>query len=177
MAMIEELLNAHTDEIWKPVVVRTKIIPGYAVSNHGRITGKKGQFMSVLPRKRHERDDSSRISLQVPKDLFPDYEYKPRKGEENSKFRRITYAMHQLVMGAFDPIDNNPPISKEDWEQTPESAKEIIRYSMVIDHIDNNPFNNHINNLQRVLPRDNNSNVKKHKLNDTSRSGSDNSLV
>ena len=175
--MIEELLNTHTDEIWKPVVVRSKIIPGYAVSNHGRITGKKGQFLAIQDRELVGKGNFSNIAFQVPKDLFDDYEYAPRKGKPNSKFRRISYAVHQLVMEAFNPIDNNPPISKEDWKQTPESAKKIIRYSMVIDHIDNNPFNNHINNLQRVLPRDNNSHVKKHKLNDISRSGSDNSLV
>ena len=191
--MIEELLNTHTDEIWKPVVVRTKIIPGYAVSNHGRITGKKGQFMKINPRNRHKRDDCSRVGLQVPKDLFPDYEYKPRKGKENSNFRRITYTVHQLVMEAFSPTDENenPPIPKKDWKQWPESAKQFItnlletnkilsekiKTLLVIDHIDDNPFNNHISNLRRVEPRDNNSYVKKYKLNDTSRSRSDNSLV
>ena len=192
--MIEELLNTHTDEIWKPVVIRGTVVPGYCISNHGRITGKKGQFMKINPRECKERGNASLIGLTVSKNLFPDYEYShDKKNKPNAKTRRVTCQVHQLVMEAFSPTDENenPPIPKEDWKQWPESAKQFItnlletnrilsekiKTLLVIDHIDDNPFNNHISNLRRVVPRDNNSHVKKHKLNDISHSGSDNSLV
>ena len=167
------------EELWKPVVRMSKVIPGYYVSNHGRIQNSDGKFLKINNRIRHQRPTASRISLQIPKNLFEDYTYAEQKNRKNSYKTRVSFEIHQLVIEAFgaSAVDENPPIPKKDWEQCPESAKKFMRDRMVIDHIDDNPFNNHISNLRRVVPRDNNSHVKKHKLNDISRSGSDNSLV
>ena len=167
------------EELWKPVVRMGEVIPGYFVSNHGRIQNSDGKFLKIHNRIRNQRPTASRISLQIPKNLFKDYTYAEHKNRKNAYKARVTYEIHLLVMEAFGAsyVDENPPIPKKDWEQCPESAKKFMIDRLVIDHIDDNPFNNHISNLRRVVPRDNNSYVKKYKLNDTSRSRSDNSLV
>jgi hypothetical protein len=68
---------------------------------------------------------------------------------------------HCAVMRAFKPLDDHPPVNKVDWDKTPESAKEILKKLMIIDHIDDNPFNNHVSNLRWCTPYENNPHNKK----------------
>ena len=75
----------------------------------------------------------------------------------------MTIAVHRIIMETWKPIDEYPPIPKKDWDKTPESAKQFIRDSAIVDHIDDDTHNNHIDNLQWVTPLENSSYRKKSK--------------
>ena len=64
--------------------------------------------------------------------------------------------VHRLIAETFIPIDDNPPIPIEDWNKTPETAKQFIRDSANVDHIIPDLFNNSVSNLRWVTPKQNN---------------------
>ena len=67
----------------------------------------------------------------------------------------INVKYHRAVMEAWKPIDEYPPIPKEDWDKCPETAKEFMRKTAIIDHIDSDTRNNHVDNLRWCTPHDN----------------------
>ena len=69
-------------------------------------------------------------------------------------------------METYNSIDDNPPIPREDWEKCPESAKQWIRDTALVDHIDDNPGNNNLDNLRWVIPKDNQKYRKLKEFND-----------
>lgn len=147
------------DEIWKAVIRKEKIIPGYDVSNKGRIFSRKtGKFLSITNRVSVGRGNASLINLIVPRN-WNDYSYSES---------RVGCQVHQLVAEAFMPIDKNPPDElKDTWDEIitpdmvgqkriPKSWKKWVADTVVIDHIDNNPFNNNVENLRYTTPDKNN---------------------
>lgn len=154
------------EEIWKPAIKNNKILPGYEVSNLGKIRNKKGIILKcqdeVPSGKGSFKGARQAISISVPYDLFK-YNYKRKS--PNCNTCKITISVHRLIIETFKPIDEYPPIPKEDWTLTPESAKKIIRDSCVVDHIDNNPLNNNVDNLRWVTLIENQTYIKKQLLN------------
>lgn len=154
----------HTQqEEWKPLIKKEKIIPNYWVSNFGRIktirSGKE-KFLKLKNEIYEEKGNRQAVTISFPKDLFPEYNY-----YLHSKNRvTVRISVHRAVMETFKPIDDNPPIPKVDWDITPESAKHLIRKTCIVDHVDDNPFNNHVDNLRWVDPEQNNPHFKKQKF-------------
>ena len=66
---------------------------------------------------------------------------------------------HQIIMDTWAPLWDNPPkgVSWEQWVIIREldTVYDYFTKSGSIDHIDNDPTNNHIDNLQRVNDWDN----------------------
>lgn len=81
-----------------------------------------------------------------------DYNYAKR----GSKYGRKNVSAHQIVMAAFRPIDQHPPnMLKNVWDTLPEEAKEWVRQTVVINHINHNSTDNRVENLEYVTPREN----------------------
>ena len=64
--------------------------------------------------------------------------------------------VHKLVMETFKPVHLFPPKKLQNcWSSTPEEATQWIKEAICINHIDHNPCNNHISNLEYTNTIDN----------------------
>ena len=158
-------------EEWRPIVIDGKVHLWYSVSNHGNARSHLRQeslgnygsrtiydpnFYKDLTQYPAKNRDGSvariKLNLKFPDDFFEDYQYVRASNCTVSR----DCSMHELVMGAFRPMDEYPPDRlKEDWNSTPESAKTWIKESVYINHIDHDPSNNRVDNLEYVTPREN----------------------
>jgi len=144
-------------EMWQEVVVAEKIHPWYLVSNHGniisRLTSKDKQM------KLDYHNGRTSYKLYFPIDFFvgtshDGYDYAIH-GKNKDKVRKNVY-IHQLVMHTFKPLELFPPDELKDcWHMIPNPAKNWIKNTITINHIDHNPFNNHISNLEYVTQMQN----------------------
>lgn len=153
---------------FKPVVRYGRQIPGYYVSKDGQVFSTKTQRIikyGTTRSKRTDRIECLKFTANVPKDFFEDYSYRQRREGENTA--TISLTAHRTVMEVWKPIDENPPEQlKETWDQVPEEWRQWARETALIDHIDNDPTNNHVDNLRWVTPKENNVFRKKVKFSD-----------
>ena len=171
------MINVFGEEEFKLIVQRGKIIPNYAVSEKGEIFSiRANKFKKLTVRTRSKKSGKGyyvmdvSTSIPVPKDLFEDYQYRVYGNPLTNKSTvEFPLRVHKAVMETWRPIDKYPPIPKEDWDKTPETAKQFIRDSAYVDHIDDDPTNNHVDNLRWVTPRQNANYVKAQEFYDSDR--------
>ena len=166
---------------FKPLIHKRRVIPDYYVSMCAKILSNKQTKIKGIPklldytRKQlvEERGVNGRyartlaVNLSVPVGFFPEYDYVAStngRGQVSTKHSKINVRYHRAVMETWRPIDEFPPIPKEDWDKTPESAKQFIRDSAYVDHIDADTSNNHVDNLRWVTPLENSNHRKNRKL-------------
>ena len=165
------------EDEYKPVVYRKRIIPDYYVSKSGKIISmrdkrKAFKFITLRNRMSTNADGSKRISamifdVSVPKNFFDDYSYREHtKASKLNPHELITLAVHVVVAEVWLPFDDNLPYDmpaslKKIWKKLSSESREYIKSGIVIDHIDDDPTNNHAHNLQRCCTRNNNNYVKK----------------
>ena len=167
-------------EEWRTVVVDDKEHPWYSVSNFGNVRshlqnkslGSRGFDRSYNPsyskdlvlspkKSRNGSIMKMEVSLKFPEDFFEDYQYKKRRNIDVTVARSAS--VHELVMGAFRPMDEYPPDRlKNCWSDIPEDAKTWIKQTVIINHIDHDPSNNHVDNLEYVTHRENSRAAVKH---------------
>jgi hypothetical protein len=138
---------------WKEVVVAEKPHPWYMISDHGYLMSNLSGKIIKPDLSRAERKS---YKMYFPLDFFDGTEQDGYTYDvESKKIRKNTY-IHQLVMWAFKPIDKFPPEELvECWDLIPQPAKVWIKKTIIINHIDHNPLNNHISNLEYVTPMQN----------------------
>jgi hypothetical protein len=154
------ITNLNSD--FKPVIRYGIEIPYYYCNILGQIfSTKTNKFLAPKPKwSARLKEEGNRFRcysyiLSIPKGLFEDYDHRAR-GKSHSP--AISVDAHRAVMETWRPIDEYPPeMVAECWEETPEPAKEWIRRTAYVDHIDDNPANNHVDNLRWVMPIENQS--------------------
>lgn len=155
------------EEIWKPAIKFGVVIPNYFISNLGRLKDENGKVLKIneayCKSKTGGRGPKAIGIIKIPKNLFK------HRQDEGIGFVKIRITIHRLVIETFKPLDEYPPIPKHEWDILPESAKQIIRSCCIVDHIDNNPFNNRIENLRWCTPLENNPANKKKTFGDLNR--------
>ena len=170
---------------FKPLMHKQRHIPDYYISECAKILSLKQTKTKGVPKlmdcKRkqvvdhpnrlsgnkktyYKRPMAVNLSVDVSKELFSDYSYVMSTngaGQVSTKHAKINVRYHRAVLESWKPIDEFPPIPKQDWDVTPESAKQFIRDSAYVDHIDGDTSNNHISNLRWVTPLQNSNYRKK----------------
>ena len=111
--------------------------------------------------------ESKKIVLSLPWDTFKgtgnNYDYSITSNSnclphEKSPLQ-FCLTVHKAVKNAFHPFNDythEVGISKEEWEKTPESVKLLVEECIYIDHKDDDPTNNNLDNLQYSTPKQNN---------------------
>ena len=124
----------------------------WSISRNKLIRGHKGNV--IINGKKHLQ----RIDYQIvtEKDWWGE-------GSDQKHWARKAYqrhiAAHKMIMDTWAPLYDNPPegVVWEEWEivrKLPTVYNHISK-TVVIDHIDDDPANNHIDNLRRVTHWDN----------------------
>lgn len=142
----------------KTPIHRLKLLKGYTIFEDGTTIGPSGRILTPASKSGRHKSKITDYSYRFyfPIGYFPDYSYQ-RKGNRETK----TIPVHRVVMETFRPIDEYPPEElKDTWNDVPEEWRGWVRKTALIDHKDNNPFNNHISNL-RWSDTLNNSNFRK----------------
>ncbi len=169
---------------FKPLMHKLRHVPDYYISEDAkilstkRIKGKGVPKLMDYKRKQkldhpdrgagkqtYKRPMAVNLSVDVSQGLFPEYDYVMSTngaGQVSKKHCKVNVRYHRAVMESWRPMDEFPPISKEDWDKTPESAKQFIRDSAYVDHIDADTSNNHLSNLRWCTPLEN-SNYRKNR--------------
>jgi hypothetical protein len=165
-------------EEWRPIVVDGKVHLWYSVSNFGNVRShlqKKssgtGFYTFYNPNYYHDllcsaskrRGYTSKLVVtpQFPIDFFEDYQYRKKRTTDSNVSKDCS--VHDLVMEAFRPMDDYPPDKLKDcWNDIPEDAKTWIKQTVTINHIDHDPTNNHVDNLEYVTQRENSRAATKH---------------
>ena len=157
------MINLLGNEEFKPLVKNGTVIPNYYISEDGRIANlKTGKLMKVrnIYSKRSSRLEAQFLTLTVPNTLFDDYQYH----QKNKNTVSFSVSIHRAVMETWRPIDKYPPVAlKDGWNDVPEEWRQWVRDTALVDHIDDDPTNNHVNNLRWVTPRENSHYIKKQK--------------
>ena len=162
------------DEQWKPVWG----FPGYEISSHGRCVShwkmrggkdsggnyidesytrfiggttksKKKPYMILALRRPYGLEESHPLTH---------YNKLTEGTPDKVGMVRVYMPMHKLVIWHFNYLDDNPEqigITTDEWWDMPERAKVIIRQSLEINHIDHDPTNNKLSNLEYVTKVEN----------------------
>ena len=147
-------------EVWTTLVFREKKVHQYKVSSFGRLINvKTGKELGGKVKHIRRNYNGNAWNITVPKNLYEDYEY--RSVKSTSKVCCLEVAKSRAVYLSFYPIDEYPPARlRDDWLDMPESAKQWVRETVVIDHIDDDPTNNRLDNLRAVTIRENANYIK-----------------
>ena len=174
------MVNLWGEEIMKPLIRYQKEIPNYYVTKDGRAYNRKtDKFMKPSPSTAN-RADGTRVVVKYRWDvnfeegLYEDYVHRHKKGMPEG-ILTMTLPCHRAVAETWMPIDDFPPASIAPyWDSLPEPVKQWVRDTAVVDHIDDNPANNHVDNLRWVVPKDNEASRKKYEFAKLSGEGSEN---
>ncbi len=138
----------------------------YQISNLGNVLGKKGRKLRWA-----NANGYPLVTLSLDKSAWADADYEPEQAQQfknNTDFKdtrtqRIkSNAVHRLVAAKFLPKPI-PPVFKDIWKTLTKEQKEWIQEIYIVDHINDDKSDPRVENLQWVVPRDNNVHVKKQK--------------
>ena len=140
-----------------------KIYDKWLVSKCGKVWGVtsnrllKGTIVYNY-KKEGKRISAVKLTIHAPIGFWEDGSGNNSGGRARTTIER-TIKYHKIILDTWAPLYDNPPegIVWEEWEIVRDlpSVYNYISKSIWVDHIDDNPQNNHIDNLRRVTTWDN----------------------
>ncbi|QJT70160.1 hypothetical protein SynMITS9220M01_147 [Synechococcus phage SynMITS9220M01] len=172
------MINIFGEEEFKPIVRYCKEIPEYLVSKDAKVFSEKtNKFRSPSSVWRYSASGEKtlvklKVDFDIPSGYYSDYSFRKRRETDSNEL--ISIALHRVVMETWRPIDEYPPEQlEEEWFEVitpdmvgqpriPPNTRQWVRDTALVDHKDDDPSNNHVDNLRWVIPKDNEPNRKKH---------------
>ena len=156
-----QVLEEIEDEIWVPIITDKYDASPYKISQYGNVLGKKGKKLKWTPINGYA---SCQLSLS-----YDDFKgsFIPKSGTgftlntENKTGKQVKVCIkpHVLVAEFFLPRPV-PLCFSELWHTFNEKQKKWIQSIYIVDHIDDDGLNPHVDNLRWVTPYENNHRVK-----------------
>ena len=163
------LIIDNKDTEMKPAICYGKEYDKWLVSECGKIwSTSMDRFLAGSKRYCYTKEGKHlceiRLSLTTPSGFWEDGSGRLRRLDRPGTCLERKISLHKVVIDTWAPLYNNPPegILWKEWEIVRDlpSVYNHISKSVVIDHIDDDPTNNHLNNLRRVNDWDNQSTRK-----------------
>ena len=149
----------------KPAICYDRVIDRWLVSRCGKIwSNGRGQNKLLSGKKVYTYNKEGKtlskiqVKLKTPIGFWEDGSGGHHESYGNWVGRDVS--VHKIIIDTWAPLYDNPPegISWEDWKIARDlpTMYDHTRKNVVIDHIDDNPANNHLDNLRRLNSWDNN---------------------
>ncbi len=146
----------------KPAICFGKVIDWWLVSKCGKVWSLHQN--RILPgtidyafNKEEKTVTRVKLILTTPLNFWEDGSGWMHPTRKNICYRNIR--KHQIIMDTWAPLYDNPPegIEWKEWKVVRDlpNTYDFISKTVVIDHIDDDPTNNHVDNLRRVTQWDN----------------------
>ena len=152
----------------KPAICYDKVYDRWLVSKCGKVWSlKHNRLIKGNPIFKNGKERSKgkitclSMTLYVLSNFWEDGSgSKQEYSQWNHQYVKRNIKQHKIIMDTWKPLYDNPPesIVWEEWEIVRDlpSVYNHISKTVVIDHIDDDPTNNHLDNLRRVTSWDNN---------------------
>ena len=151
----------------KPAICFGKVFDRWLVSKCGKIwSTSRNRLLTGCKSYQHTKEGKRltdiSLSMTTPCGFWEDGSGRPKdkpESDESYKVQERKIRFHRVVIDTWAPLYDNPPegISLEEWEIAREldTIYDYFNKSGSIDHIDDDPTNNHLDNLRRVNDWDN----------------------
>jgi hypothetical protein len=150
------------DEIWKPIITEAFDASEYQISQYGNVLGKMGQKLKWFSTGIAKYASYMSVKLSLRENNYKT-DFIPQKESgitSNSKKIPQTINVHRIVAELFltKPV---PLCFSELWPTLNKVQRDWIQSVYIVDHIDDDKSNPHVDNLRWVTPRNNNQMVKR----------------
>ena len=133
----------------KTLRYNNEVYPDYKIDENGDIfDAVKGRQVAINYVCKSKASPYARVSLR-----------KPTGG-------RLTALVHIAVCDTYNrhTLPRPEGVSVQEWEQTPQSVKNFVRFSYQVNHIDHDQHNHHPSNLEYTTAKENQAAYQKHRL-------------
>ena len=131
----------------RPAIVGGKVAEGYFICENGNLwSTKRYYYLRKLATAVSGKSKYPKVSLSI-----------------NGKM--ITKELHRIVCETYHkfPVPYAYGVTKEEWEQTPDSVKALLKDSFEVNHIDHEHTNYHPSNLEWVTTKQNSKCYQEHR--------------
>ena len=149
------------DEEFRPIVLRLNpniITDKYKISQYGNVIGPGG-----IKLRWGNQNGYPHVVLSLPKDTFPDFVGKANTYTDSTGLKSTqqlkNLAVHRAVANTFLPRPVPEPFQSI-WHTLTEEQQGWAQQAYIVDHIDGDKSNPHVNNLQYLTMWQNSIHVK-----------------